>query len=178
MAGLEGYVVRIARDRRLVMEVGGMSIAVSGMHAEQYVEVDKNQASRKECERYYKRQLNERNAFIDRYFHQVGSLQEAQEQAANIDLLRTQTLSDMQQGTLNIVEAFATYHFIIEEIAYYYAPIFDTLTHQLAPVLEAGRKVMQGINHLLTLLPEGNDVRLNHESAYEELNTHYGYLFE
>lgn len=178
MAGLEGYVVRIARDRRLVMEVGGMSIAVSGMHAEQYVEVDKNQTSRKECERYYKRQLNERNAFIDRYFHQVGSLQEAQEQAANIDLLRTQTLSDMQQGTLNIVEAFATYHFIIEEIAYYYAPIFDTLTHQLAPVLEAGRKVLQGINHLLTLLPEGNDVRLNHESAYEELNTHYGYLFE
>lgn len=155
MAGLEGYVVRIARDRRLVMEVGGMSIAVSGMHAEQYVEVDKNQASRKECERYYKRQLNERNAFIDRYFHQVGSIQEAQEQAANIDLLRTQTLSDMQQGTLNIVEAFATYHFIIEEIAYYYAPVFDTLTYQLAPVLEAGRKVLQGINHLLTLLPEG-----------------------
>lgn len=35
-AGLEGYVIRIDRDRRLVMNVGGMSVAISGVHCETF----------------------------------------------------------------------------------------------------------------------------------------------
>ena len=36
LAGIEGYVVRIDRDRRLVMDVGGMSVAISGVHCEKF----------------------------------------------------------------------------------------------------------------------------------------------
>jgi hypothetical protein len=36
LAGLEGYVIRIDRDRRLVMDVGGMSVAISGVHCETF----------------------------------------------------------------------------------------------------------------------------------------------
>lgn len=43
LAGLEGYVIRIDRDRRLVMEVGGMSVAISGIHCEKF-EVVKDDA--------------------------------------------------------------------------------------------------------------------------------------
>ena len=32
-AGLERYIIRIDRDRRLVMDVGGLSVAISGVHA-------------------------------------------------------------------------------------------------------------------------------------------------
>ena len=39
MAGLEGYIIRIDRDRRLVMDIGGMSVAISGVHAEHFEEV-------------------------------------------------------------------------------------------------------------------------------------------
>ena len=67
-AGLEGYVIRIARDRKLVMDVGGMAVALSGVHAERFEEVNKNEADKKERELFYKRNLHERNAFIDRYF--------------------------------------------------------------------------------------------------------------
>lgn len=35
-AGLEGYVIRIDRDRRLVMDIGGMSVAISGIHCERF----------------------------------------------------------------------------------------------------------------------------------------------
>lgn len=44
LAGLEGYIIRIDRDRRLVMDVGGMSVAVSGIHCEKFeiVEERKN----------------------------------------------------------------------------------------------------------------------------------------
>ena len=39
-AGLEGYVIRIDRDRRLVMNVGGMSVAISGVHCETFEVVE------------------------------------------------------------------------------------------------------------------------------------------
>lgn len=40
LAGMEGYVIRIDRDRRLVMDVGGMSVAISGIHCEKFEVVD------------------------------------------------------------------------------------------------------------------------------------------
>lgn len=42
MAGLEGYIIRIDRDRRLVMDVGGLSVAISGIHAEHFEEVEQD----------------------------------------------------------------------------------------------------------------------------------------
>lgn len=36
LSGLEGYVIRIDRDRRLVMEVGNMTVAISGVHCETF----------------------------------------------------------------------------------------------------------------------------------------------
>ena len=87
-AGLEGYVIRIARDRKLVMDVGGMAVALSGVHAERFEEVNKNEADKKERELFYKRNLHERNAFIDRYFHQVKTTQEVSAQVENIEILR------------------------------------------------------------------------------------------
>lgn len=40
LAGVEGYVIRIDRDRRLVMDVGGMSVAISGIHCEKFEVVE------------------------------------------------------------------------------------------------------------------------------------------
>ena len=68
-AGLEGYVIRIARDRKLVMDVGGMSIAISGIHAERFE--DKKPVAPSSAPTFYQRNLHERNAFVDRYFHPV-----------------------------------------------------------------------------------------------------------
>ena len=48
-----------------------MAVALSGVHAERFEEVNKNETNKKERELFYKRNLHERNAFIDRYFHQV-----------------------------------------------------------------------------------------------------------
>lgn len=35
-AGLEGYIVRVDRDRQLVMELGGYAVAISGIHKEDF----------------------------------------------------------------------------------------------------------------------------------------------
>ena len=36
MAGQEGYVVRILRDRQLVMDLGGYAVAISHVHNEDF----------------------------------------------------------------------------------------------------------------------------------------------
>lgn len=40
LAGLEGYVIRIDRNRHLVMNVGGMTVAISGIHCEKFEVVE------------------------------------------------------------------------------------------------------------------------------------------
>lgn len=50
-AGIEGYVIRIDRDRHLVMDVGGMSVAISGIHCEKFEVVEKDVEKYREQER-------------------------------------------------------------------------------------------------------------------------------
>ena len=178
-AGLEGYVIRIARDRRLVIDVGGMAVAISGVHAERFEEVHKNESDKKERELFYKRNLHERNAFLDRYFHRVRTIQEVSAQVENIEMLRLQTLADVRDKKLDLKDAFATFYFMIEEIGYYYAPFIDTLNDKLSPIFNAGRTIMQEIEKIIAIY-QNSDMQLHNRYAteYEELQAHYGYLFE
>ncbi len=179
-AGLEGYVIRIARDRKLVMDVGGMAVAVSGVHAERFEEVHKNEADKTERETFYKRNLHERNAFIDRYFHQVKTAQEVAAQVENIDILRLQTLKDVDDKKLDLKDAFDTFYFMIEEIGYYYAPFIDYFKDDLNSIFEAGRAVMSEIENAINKFRKSKDTELlqRSETEYEELKNKYGYLFE
>ena len=178
-AGLEGYVIRIARDRKLVMDVGGMAVALSGVHAERFEEVNKNEADKKERELFYKRNLHERNAFIDRYFHQVKTAQEVSAQVENIEILRLQTLADVRDKKLDLKDAYDTFYFMIEEIGYYYAPFIDYFKDELRPIFEAGRTVMQEIENIIAMFQNINmQLHNRYATEYEELQAHYGYLFE
>ena len=179
-AGLEGYVIRIARDRRLVMDVGGMAVAISGVHAERFEEVNKNEGSKRERATFYKRNLHERNAFIDRYFHQVKTAQEVAAQVENIEILRLQTLADVREKKLDLKDAYDTFYFMIEEIGYYYAPFIDCFKDELNPIFEAGRTVMTEIEETISKFKKrkGQELYQRSETELEELRTNYGYLFE
>ena len=176
-AGLEGYVIRIARDRKLVMDVGGM--ALSGVHAERLEEVNKNEADKKERELFYKRNLHERNAFIDRYFHQVKTAQEVSAQVENIEILRLQTLADVRDKKLDMKDAYDTFYFMIEEIGYYYAPFIDYFKDELRPIFEAGRTVKEEIEKAIKIFKDSDKELHNRcETEFEALQNNYGYLFE
>ena len=178
-AGLEGYVIRIARDRKLVMDVGGMAVALSGVHAERFEEVNKNEADKKERELFYKRNLHERNAFIDRYFHQVKTAQEVSVQVENIEILRLQTLADVREKKLDLKDAYDTFYFMIEEIGYYYAPFIDYFKDELRPIFEAGRTVKEEIEKVIKIFNDSDKELHNRcETEFEALQNNYGYLFE
>ena len=178
-AGLEGYVIRIARDRKLVMDVGGMAVALSGVHAERFEEVNKNEADKKERELFYKRNLHERNAFIDRYFHQVKTAQEVSAQVENIEILRLQTLVDVRDKKLDLKDAYDTFYFMIEEIGYYYAPFIDYFKDEFRPIFEAGRTVKEEIEKAIKIFKDSDKELHNRcETEFEALQNNYGYLFE
>ena len=178
-AGLEGYVIRIARDRKLVMDVGGMAVALSGVHAERFEEVNKNEADKKERELFYKRNLHERNAFIDRYFHQVKTAQEVSAQVENIEILRLQTLADIRDKKLDLKDAYDTFYFMIEEIGYYYAPFIDYFKDELRPIFKAGRTVKEEIEKAIKIFKDSDKELHNRcETEFEALQNNYSYLFE
>lgn len=47
LAGMEGYVVRLNRDRFLVTRMGNLTIAISGIHRDSFVNVDEYAAERR-----------------------------------------------------------------------------------------------------------------------------------
>ena len=178
LAGLEGYVIRMARDRKLVMDVGGISVAIAGIHAERFEEVGKNENDSFGRATFYKRNLHERNAFIDRYFHPIRTPQEVAAQADNITLLHHQTLRDLAEEMLDTKEAYEILSFIIEEIGYYYAPIFDRFQNELQPILRAGVGVMQEIGRIIADPGIHESYRQRWEAEAEALRNNYAYLFE
>lgn len=177
-AGLEGYVIRIARDRKIVIDVGGMGVAIGGIHAERFEEVGKNETTKQDRATFHKRNLHERNAFIDRYFHKVTTAQEVAVQTENIEMLRMQTLADMEDGSLEVKEVYETLYFMIEEIGYYYAPFIEIFKDELNPIFAAGKKVMQGLERIISSLTPNGDQRQRWEAELEDLMANYGYLFE
>ena len=177
LAGLEGYVIRIDRDRRLVMDVGGMSVAISGVHVEHFEEVEPDGTSTTDANPFYQRNLQEREALIDRYFHPVKTANEVAVQAENIDYLREYVLAELAQKRMDINKAWSTYIFIIKEIGYYYAPFIEQFKENLDPIMKMGAKILQEIDSILDSPALDKDTRDRYQSEHEKLMLDYDYLF-
>ena len=177
LAGLEGYVIRIDRDRRLVMDIGGLSVAVAGVHAEKFEEVDPYQDMLKYEHVFYKRNLHERQALIDRYFHPVKNAQDVKAQAENIDYLHTYILGEMAADRMNIYEVWSVFFFIIEEIGYYYAPFIEQFKKDLDPIMQQGSRVLVEMERIIDSPRIGGDTKCRYETERDELLAKYEYLF-
>ena len=177
MAGLEGYIIRIDRDRRLVMDIGGMSVAISGVHAEHFEEVEQSKTSITHENIFYQRNLQERQVLIDRYFHPVKDDKEVALQAENIDYLRKYVLEELSRNRLTLNAAWSICSFIIEEINYYYAPFIEQFKENLASIMSEGGKVIQMMDSILSNPALDVDTKDRFQSELEKLTLDYNYLF-
>ena len=176
MADMTGYIIRIDRDRKLVMEIGGMSVAISGVHAERFEEVEPAKTT-VDSDVFYKRNLHEQQVLIDRYFHPVKTTKEVYAQADNIEYLRKYVLDEMAHNRMKIHEAWRTLQFVIEEIGYYYAPIADHENTLCAPIFCMGAKVLQELERLVDTPNLDESTRIRFQSDYQQLLTSFSYLF-
>ena len=177
LAGLEGYIIRIDRDRRLVMDVGGLSVAISGVHAEHFEEVEQGKTRLANEEIFYQRNLQERQVLIDRYFHPVKDDKEVALQAENIDYLRKYALDELSNTRITHNDAWNIYSFIIEEIGYYYSPFVEQFKEHLDPIMREGSKVLQEMEQIIASPHITPNNKPRYESDYQRLLSQYEYLF-
>lgn len=178
-AGLEGYVVRIDRDRKLVMNIGGMTVAISGIHAESFEELRspiQGQTIRGNGVQPSERRLTKHQTFMDRYFYYAESSHDIQEQAESVVKWTEHAMMYAQKGEVS--KAWETLLFLIEEIAFYYSHLFECPKMDMEPILAAGREVINlavGMSEKDSL---PDHIRQEMAEELEKTLMDYGYLFE
>lgn len=124
------------------------------------------------------RNLQERQALVDRYFHPVRTPQEADCQAENILFLRRHVATELTEGRMSLAEAWSILAFIIEEIGFYYAAQADQHAPLLAPVLRMGMLTLRDLDSLIDRTPTDEDTQERLLVDRQRLTMTYGYLFE
>jgi len=173
-AGLEGYIVRIDRDRKLVMNIGGMTVAIGGVHKCKFAKVaDDEQANNRRAvaeesdaallrglnfeevdaeisksEMAKMRGLTDAEARIDRFFHPVHTSQDDSVQGGNIEFVTEKILANHKDGVIDESETLNQMMFVVEEMGYYYSATNASGT-PLPAVKKAGFAVRQEIERLL-----------------------------
>lgn len=176
MAGLEGYIIRIDRDRRLVMGVGDMTVAIGGVHKEQFEAVeDVARQLNKGIDLDQKRDLSELQANIDKSLFAPASFNDVLVVATNLELWQDRAAEYFSRRAYQ--RAAEILPFLLEEIGYYFSGLYGKKELDIQPVLNIGKRISQKINTILMdgLVPE--DVRADLQSAYDEQMVRHGYLF-
>lgn len=176
MAGLEGYIIRIDRDRRLVMGVGDMTVAIGGVHKEQFEAVEDVAGQlNKGIDPDQKRELSELQASIDKSLFAPASFNDVLVVATNLELWQDRATEYFSRRAYQ--RAAEILPFLLEEIGYYFSGLYGKKELDIQPVLNIGKRISQKINTILMdgLVPE--DVRADLQSAYDEQAVRHGYLF-
>lgn len=178
LAGLQGYIIRIDRDRKLVMQVGDMTVAVGGVHKEHFENVEEvsrqvssleRQAGKHAC-----RDLDEMQNSIDKSLFAPASFSDVLAVAANLGIWQERAAGYIGIGQCGA--ALEILPFLLEEIGYYFTRPAGNGKLDIGPVLDAGRAVAAQIRKLAddSSLPE--DFRQELEARYEEQVIRHGYL--
>ena len=176
MAGLEGYIIRIDRDRRLVMGVGDMTVAIGGVHKEQFEAVeDVARQLNNSIDPDQKRELSELQTSIDKSLFAPASFNDVLVVATNLELWQDRAAEYFSRRAYQ--RAAEILPFLLEEIGYYFSGLYGKKELDIQPVLNIGKRISQKINTILMdgLVPE--DVRADLQSAYDEQMVRHGYLF-
>lgn len=176
MAGLEGYIIRIDRDRRLVMGVGDMTVAIGGVHKEHFEAVeDVARQLNKGIDPDQKRELSDLQASIDKSLFAPASFNDVLVVATNLELWQDRAAEYFSRRAYQ--RAAEILPFLLEEIGYYFSGLYGKKELDIQPVLNIGKRISQKINTILMdgLVPE--DVRADLQSAYDEQVVRHGYLF-
>ena len=176
MAGLEGYIIRIDRDRRLVMGVGDMTVAIGGVYKEQFEAVeDVARQLNNSIDPDQKRELSELQTSIDKSLFAPASFNDVLVVATNLELWQDRAAEYFSRRAYQ--RAAEILPFLLEEIGYYFSGLYGKKELDIQPVLNIGKRISQKINTILMdgLVPE--DVRADLQSAYDEQAVRHGYLF-
>lgn len=203
LAGLQGYIIRIDRDRKLVIGVGDMTVAIGGVHKESFEKVEEvaravntRQRARRQAEQRRLRERIEANVNVnadvasqppdprlltpiqqkvDTAFFTPETFNDILVITTNIELWTERARRLIQAG--NLADASEILTFLLEEIGYWFTNIYKKKSIDLTPVKKAGNNAYKTALTILDNkhLPERTRQEL--ETNLDSQMLRHGYLY-
>lgn len=184
LAGVEGYVVRIDRDRRLVMDVGGMSVAISGIHCEKFEVVAEDTEKYRQAKNGGgnditttppARNLTGLQERIDRELYVPANPQEVSLITGVLDLWRERAAIYLEKR--QVAEAVEILIFLLEEIDYHYSSLLSSKTLDMSAVLSVARLIAGMIDRMAVNPKLTEETRQEIAAERDSCLPRFGYLF-
>ena len=201
LAGLQGYIIRIDRDRKLVIGVGDMTVAIGGVHKENFEKVEEvaravntRQRARRQAEQRRLRESIEANVNadvgpqppdprlltpiqqkVDTAFFTPETFNDILVITTNIELWTERARRLIQAG--NLADASEILTFLLEEIGYWFTNIYKKKSIDLTPVKKAGNNVYKTALTILDNKHIPERTRQNLETNLDSQTLRHGYLF-
>lgn len=201
LAGLQGYIIRIDRDRKLVIGVGDMTVAIGGVHKENFEKVEEvaravniRQRARRQAEQRRLRERIEANVNadvalqppdprlltpiqqkIDTAFFTPETFNDILVITTNIELWTERARRLIQAGNLADVSEILT--FLLEEIGYWFTNIYKKKSIDLIPVKKAGNKAYKTALTILDNKHLPERTRQDLETNLDSQMLRHGFLF-
>ena len=201
LAGLQGYIIRIDRDRKLVIGVGDMTVAIGGVHKENFEKVEEvaravntRQRARRQAEQRRLRERIEINVNVDvasqppdprlltpiqqkvdTAFFTPETFNDILVITTNIELWTERARRLIQAG--NLADASEILTFLLEEIGYWFTNIYKKKSIDLTPVKKAGNNAYKTALTILDNKHLPERTRQDLETNLDSQMLRHGYLF-
>lgn len=203
LAGLQGYIIRIDRDRKLVIGVGDMTVAIGGVHKENFEKVEEvaravntRQRARRQAEQRRLRERIEANVIVnadvalqppdprlltpiqqkvDTAFFTPETFNDILVITTNIELWTERARRLIQAG--NLADASEILTFLLEEIGYWFTNIYKKKSIDLTPLKKAGNNAYKTALTILDNKHLPERTRQNLETNLDSQMLRHGYLF-
>lgn len=201
LAGLQGYIIRIDRDRKLVIGVGDMTVAIGGVHKENFEKVEEvaravniRQRARRQAEQRRLRERIEANVNadvalqppdprlltpiqqkVDTAFFTPETFNDILVITTNIELWTERARRLIQAG--NLADASEILTFLLEEIGYWFTNIYKKKSIDLTPVKKVGSKAYKTALTILDNKHLPERTRQDLETNLDSQTLRHGYLF-
>lgn len=201
LAGLQGYIIRIDRDRKLVIGVGDMTVAIGGVHKENFEKVEEvartvniRQRARRQAEQRRLREGIEVNVNadvalqppdprlrtpiqqkVDTAFFTPETFNDILVITTNIELWTERARRLIQAG--NLADASEILTFLLEEIGYWFTNIYKKKSIDLTPVKKAGNNTYKTALTILDNKHLPERTRQDLETNLDSQMLRHGYLF-
>ena len=201
LAGLQGYIIRIDRDRKLVIGVGDMTVAIGGVHKENFEKVEEvaravntRQRARRQAEQRCLRGRIEANVNadvapqppdprlltpiqqkVDTAFFTPETFNDILVITTNIELWTERARRLIQAG--NLADASEILTFLLEEIGYWFTDIYKKKSIDLTPVKKAGNNAYKTALTILDNKHLPERTRQDLETNLDSQILRHGYFF-
>lgn len=201
LAGLQGYIIRIDRDRKLVIGVGDMTVAIGGVHKENFEKVEEvaravniRQRARRQAEQRRLREgieakvnadvalqppdprlLTPIQQKVDTAFFTPETFNDILVITTNIELWTERARRLIQAG--NVADASEILTFLLEEIGYWFTNIYKKKSIDLTPVKKAGNNAYKTALTILDNKHLPERTRQDLETNLDSQMLRHGYLF-